>query len=95
MQRYYCKPIKLYVCFVCRFVNNYFEVLLFGHTNGVLLYPITLPLPTGRKRCAYIDTKQHPWLYDWLIENNIANPTNRCLVRDNFCFKEFSFRKDI
>lgn len=95
MVKYYCRPIKLYVCFICRIVNGCYEVLLFGYTNGVLLFPITIPLPTGRNRCAYIDSKQHPWLGDWLVEKKIAQPTRRYVINDGYSYEEFKFNKEI
>lgn len=93
MDRYYCRPIKLYVCLVIK-QKEYLEVLLFGHTNGVLLFPITMPFPSGRKLCAYINSKDYPWLYGWLIEKDLANPTSRFVLRNNFSYPEFKFKKE-
>lgn len=93
MNRYYAHAIKLYVCFV--FLElEYFKVMLFRHSTGVMLFEITLPVPTGKPYCGYINNKDYPWLYDFLIANNIAKPTNRRLCIDDFYYYEFRFNKE-
>ena len=95
MQKYYCLPIKKYVCLVCRYIEGRFEVLFFGNTNGILLFTITMPFSSGKKRCAYINVKDYEWLYNWLIEKRIAIPTKQTLNVDNFVYPEFKFNKEI
>lgn len=94
MNKYYCRPIKLYVCLIYRTNNNIFEALLFGYTNGVLLFPVTMPFPTGKDYCGYINNKEYPWLHDWLIEKDIAKPTYHYFIKNSFSYEEFKFKKE-
>ena len=94
-KKYYCRPIKLYVCIICQTQEDSFKALLFGYTNGVKLFDLTMPFPSGRNRCAYVNNKDYPWICDWLVENGIANPTYRSYKENGFNYKEFKFRKEI
>lgn len=91
MIRYYCRPIKRYVCFIVR--DD--EVLLFAHKTGELLCCITIPFSSAKKNCFFIDNKTYPWLSDWLVEKGVANPTHRSFIRDGFSYEEFKFKKEI
>lgn len=93
MSVYFCRPIKSYVCLVYK-QKEFLEVLLFDHSNGSLLFPITIPFSSGNYLCAYINSKDYPWLYSWLIEKDLAHPTFRSLVRNNFAYQEFKFKKE-
>lgn len=95
MTRYYCLPIKKYVYFIVDTVDGYLRVLMVAHTTGVVIGYITMPFSTGRQDCAYINNKDYPWLYNWLIEKGIANPTYRRLNKDGFGYAEFKFKKGI
>jgi len=94
MERYYCKPIKRYVCFVYRYIEDSLMVLMVAHTTGEVLRYITIPFPSGRMDCAFINNKDYPWLHNWLIEKDIASPTNHHLIRDGFSYEEFKFIKE-
>ena len=95
MDKYYCRPIKLYVCFQTVKRDDCFVVYMFGYNKGVLVGQITIDEPTYRPRCAYIDNKTYTWLGDFLKDKKIAEPTYRVFVKDNFPYEEFKFRKDI
>ena len=43
--------------------------------------PDSIVLPQGTQ---FIDTNNYPWVYNWLIENGIAEPTGYC-ARSGFC----------
>lgn len=43
--------------------------------------PDSIVLPQGAQ---FIDTNNYPWVYNWLIENGIAEPTEYC-ARSGFC----------
>jgi len=94
MERYYCRPIKRYVCFAYKKIHGVSKVYMVAHTNGELLNCITLDVPTGRNFCAYIDNKTYPWLATWLVEKDVAHPTHRSLFKDGFVYHEFKFRKE-
>lgn len=52
--------------------------------------PDSIVLPQGTQ---FIDTNNHPWVYNWLIENGIAEPTGYC-ARSGFClYPAMKFRQ--
>lgn len=86
--RYYCLPIRKYVSFfVCKS-----KVLLVRHSTGEVLCCITMPF-YSRNNYWFINNKDYPWLYSWLIEKEIAEPTSRKVIRDGFSYYEFKFKK--
>lgn len=52
--------------------------------------PDSIVLPQGTQ---FVDTNNHPWVYNWLIENEIAEPTGYC-ARSGFClYPAMKFRQ--
>lgn len=52
--------------------------------------PDSIVLPQGTQ---FIDTNNYPWVYNWLIENGIAEPTEYC-ARSGFClYPAMKFRQ--
>ena len=68
---------------------------MIAHTTGEVLGCITMPFSSRRENCAYINSKDYPWLYAWLIEKDIAHPTYHSVSRNNFVYEEFKFKKEI
>lgn len=95
MQRYYSRSIKKYVGFLFNDNDGSLKVTMIATSTGLVLGVITLPFSTGRKNCAYLNTKKFPWLYQFLIENNIGHPTFKCLVKDGFTYSEFQFNTEV
>ena len=71
MKYYFCSELNTNVDFKCNEFGEEFEVLLFDYDDGVLLFPITIPFSSGRRFCAFVDTFKYPWLYNFLISNDI------------------------
>ena len=84
----------LYVCLVFRKRKDYLEVLLFRFSNGVILFPITIPFHSDNKDCAFLNEKEYPWLPEWLVEKDIATPTGLVLHWNDHDYQEFSFKKE-
>lgn len=95
MSYYFCEQLDTNVNFICKEQGQDLEVLLFDYDNGVLLFPITIPFSSGRKFCAYVNTYEYPWLYEFLVDNDIAEPTYRCLIYKGHRCEEFNFLEEI
>lgn len=53
-----------------------------------MLATITVNLPESRSLPSgtqFVDVNNHPWAYDWLIDNSIAEPTG-IIAQSGFCF---------
>jgi len=96
MKLYHCSALKTDVFVVCR--NKLLsadqvmlEVLLFD-SEGVLLFPITIPFCTHRENCSYV-TDEKSWLPKFLVDNKIANPTYRRLHKGGHVYSEYKFER--
>lgn len=95
MRYYFCGQLDTNVNLMCKETEDNLEVLLFDSDNGVLLFPITIPFSSGRKFCAYVNTYEYPWLYEFLVDNDLALPTYRCLIYKGHRCEEFNFMEEI
>lgn len=90
MKKYYCLPVKNYVCVL----YNFPLVRLISTKTGEVLGCLTVKYSSKHKNCAYVDTQAYPWAVDWIQEKLIASPTGRSLIIDGFSFPEFLFKKE-
>ena len=93
MKRYYCRPLKKYVTFIIKDTPN-FDVIMFAHTTGVFLFFVTMPYKSSYKDCGFVNTKEYPWLADWLTEKDVAVATGRHYLYGGFNYPEFRFKKE-
>lgn len=95
MRSYFCGQLDTNVNLICKEQGEDLEVLLFDTDNGVLLFPITIPFSSSRKFCAYVNTYEYPWLYEFLVDNDIALPTYRFRIYKGHRCEEFNFLEEI
>ncbi len=90
MNKYYCLPIKKYVCLL----YNFPKVRLISAKTGVVLGCITVSYSSKHRNCAFVNTQSYPWAPDWLKEKLLASPTGRSLVMNDYTYPEFQFKKE-
>lgn len=92
MKPCYCAALKRKVSLL--FSSGPFCVRLTFPKTGEVFGTATIPYPFRRNYCAFVDSKTFPWLPCFLVENGLAIPTHRCLIKDNFVYEEFHFLKE-